>query len=129
LETDVDWLTKKVDWVGLRGVGVVKSCVLERGVLCEETRYFVASLVDVDMFVDVVRKHWFIENHLLCWLDVVFGEDSARMRKDCSPLNWNVMRKAVLPFLRSVDVGEKTSIKRKMFMAALDVAILEKILF
>lgn len=129
LETDIDWLTKKAVWVGLVGVGMVKSSVWEKNVLREETRYFVTSLVDVEKFADVVRKHWSIENHLHCRLDVVFGEDSARMRKDSSPLNWNVMRKAALPLLRNVDVGEKNSIKRKMFMAALDVAILEKILF
>ncbi|MCL2173608.1 MAG: hypothetical protein FWB84_08275 [Candidatus Bathyarchaeota archaeon] len=50
------------------------------------------------------------------------------MYKDCSPLNWNVFCKAALPLLCNVDVGEKTSVKRKMFMAALDVTILEKIL-
>jgi len=36
---------------------------------------------------------------------------------------------AALPLLRNANVGEKTSVKRKMFMAALDVTILEKILF
>jgi hypothetical protein len=66
---------------------------------------------------------------LYWWFDVVFGEDSVRVRKDSSLLNWNVFRKAALPLLRSVDVGENISVKRKMFMAALDVTILEKILF
>jgi predicted transposase YbfD/YdcC len=129
LETDIDWLPMRFDWVGLKSVGMVKSCVLERGVLRCETRYFVSSLVEVEKFADVVRRHWSIENQLHWRLDVVFGEDSCRARKDCSVLNWNVFRKAALPLLRNVDVGEKTSIKRKMFMAALDVTILEKILF
>jgi hypothetical protein len=39
------------------------------------------------------------------------------------------MRKAALPLLRSADIGRKTSIKRKMFIAALDVDVLEKIFF
>ncbi|MDR2707738.1 MAG: ISAs1 family transposase [Nitrososphaerota archaeon] len=129
LETDIDWLPMRSDWVGLKGVGMVKSSVLEKGVLRCETRYFVSSLVDINKFADVVRKHWSVENQLHWWLDVVFGEDNAMMRKDCSPLNWNVFRKAALPLLRNADVGEKTSIKRKMFMAALDVTVLEKILF
>jgi hypothetical protein len=60
-------------------------------------------------------------------LDVTFGEDAARQRKDHSPLNWNVMRKTALPLLRNAPLGKTTSIKRKMFMVALDVAILEKI--
>jgi len=108
---------------------MVKSSFLEKNVLREEARYFVSSLVEVEKFVDVVCRHWFIESQLYWRLDVTFGEGSCRMCKGCSPLNWNVFRKAVLPLLCNVDVGEKISIKRKMFMVALDVTILEKILF
>ena len=38
------------------------------------------------------------------------------------------MRKAALPLLRNADLGRKTSLKRKMYMAALDITILEKII-
>ena len=95
----------------------------------EKREYFITSLTNVSKFADSVRKHWSIENQLHWHLDVTFGEDSAKTRKDNSPLNWNVMRKTALPILRNADVGKKQSIKRKMFMAALDVGVLEKILF
>jgi len=39
------------------------------------------------------------------------------------------MRKTALPLLRSADIGRKTSLKRKMFIAALDVSVSEFILF
>ena len=39
------------------------------------------------------------------------------------------MRKAALPLLRNAKTGKNTSIKRKMFMAALAVGILERIPF
>jgi len=71
---------------------------------------------------------WSIENQPHWQLDVTFGEDRARMHKDNSPLNWNVMRRAALPLLHEADLGKKTSIKRKMFMAALDVQVFEKII-
>jgi len=129
LETDIDWLPQKANWAGLNAIGSVKSTVYEKGITREETRYFITTLTDVDKFADAVRKHWSIENQLHWQLDVTFGEDRARTRKDNSPLNWNVMRKTALPLLRNSDVGKKQSIKRKMFMAALDVSILEKILF
>ena len=129
LETDIDWLPQKADWAGLNAIGAVKSTVYENGGTRQETRYFITTLIDVKKFADSVRKHWSIENQLHWQLDVTFGEDSARTRKDNSPLNWNVMRKTALPLLRNADVDKKQSIKRKMFMAALDVTVLENILF
>jgi len=129
LETDIDWLTQKGAWKGLAAIGAVRSTVLENEQTRIETRYFLTSLTSVERFADSVRRHWSIENQLHRQLDVTFGEDDARMRKDNSPLNWNVMRKTVLPLLRSADIGRKTSLKRKMFIAALDVSVLEFILF
>lgn len=129
LETDIDWLPQKSSWKGLSAIGAVKSTVFEKEQARTETRYFITSLTNVEKFAESVRKHWSIENQLHWHLDVTFGEDNAKMRKDNSPLNWNIMRKTALPILRNADIGKKTSIKRKMFIAALDVAILEKILF
>jgi predicted transposase YbfD/YdcC len=129
LETDIDWLLPRASWRGLAAIGAACSTVLENEQTRTETRYFLTSLTDVERFADSVRNHWSIENQLHWQLDVTFGEDHARMRKDNSPLNWNVMRKTALPLLRSADIGTKTSLKRKMFIAALDVSVLEKIIF
>jgi predicted transposase YbfD/YdcC len=128
LETDIDWLEQKADWKGLRAIGAVRSKVSENKTTRIETRYFITSLVDVKRFADSVRKHWSIENQLHWQLDVTFHEDNAKARKDNSPLNWNVMRKTALPLLRNADVGKKQSVKRKMFMAALDPSLLDIIL-
>jgi len=128
LETDIEWLTQKSSWPGLRAIGCVCSEVLEKGKTRVENRYFITSLVDVEKFAHSVRNHWSIENQLHWQLDVSFGEDRAKTKKDNSPLNWNVMRKTALPLLRNADLGRKTSIKRKMFIAALDTNALEIIL-
>jgi len=40
-----------------------------------------------------------------------------------------VLRKTALPLIRNADIGKKTSVKRMMFCAAPDVAVLEKVLF
>ena len=113
---------------GAFGNCAVRSTVIRKDEEYVEVRYFITSLTDVERFADSVRKHWSIENQLHWQLDVTFGEDSAKSRKDNSPLNWNVMRKTALPLIRNADVGKKQSVKRKMFMAALDVSFLEKIL-
>jgi predicted transposase YbfD/YdcC len=128
LETNIGWLEQRENWLELKAVGMVKSTVCEKDKIRIETRYFITSLTDVNKFSESVRRHWSIENQLHWQLDVTFGEDSSKMRKDYSPLNWNVMRKTALPILRKADVGKKTSIKRKMFMAALDISILDKII-
>jgi predicted transposase YbfD/YdcC len=128
LETDIDWLEQKMDWKCLRAIGAVRSTVIENETTRVETRYFITSLTDVKHFARSIRRHWSIENQLHWQLDVTFNEDSAKSRKDNSPLNWNVMRKTALPMLRNADVGKKQSVKRKMFMAALDPSVLEIIL-
>ena len=119
LETDIDWLSQKANWTGLNAIGAVKSTVLEKDETRMETRYFITSLNDVNRFADAVRKHWAIENQLHWQLDVTFGEDSSRARKDNSPLNLNVLRKTALGLLKEVDWG-RIGLKKKMFIAALN---------
>ena len=105
LETDIEWLPQKADWTGLNAIGAVKSTVFEKEETRIETRYFITSLTGVNQFADSVRKHWSIENGLHWQLDVTFGEDGSRARKDNSPLNLNVLRKTALTLLKEVDWG------------------------
>jgi len=128
LETDIDWLPQKPLWSGLSAIGAAKSTVLEKGATRTETRYFITSLTDVKEFTYAVRKHWSVENQLHWCLDVVFREDDARARKDNSPLNMNVLRKAALSLLKTVNWG-RIGLKKKMFIAALNPNKLLEVLF
>ena len=128
LETDIDWLPQKIDWKNLNAIGAVKSTVFEKEETRTETRYFITSLNDVNVFADAVRKHWSIENQLHWQLDVTFGEDSSRARKDHSPLNLNILRKTALALLKEVDWG-RIGLKKKMFVAALNPDKLLQVLF
>lgn len=129
LETDIDWLFQKPDWVGLNGIGMVRSSITKKGVMHQETRYYITSLTDIQIFADSVRKHWSIENQLHWMLDVVFHEDDARARKDNSPLNMNVLRKTALTLLKNAKTHSKLSIRKKSFKAALNTKFLESVLF
>jgi hypothetical protein len=62
-------------------------------------------------------------------LDVSFGEDRHRARKDNSPKNLTVLRKIVLGRLRVINADKRVSIKRKMFRASLNSGFLQKVLF
>jgi predicted transposase YbfD/YdcC len=90
-QTDIDCLPQKTNWKKLNAIGAVKSSVYENENTRIETRYFITSLSDVHHFVNAARKHWSVENQLHWQLDVTFGEDSSRARKDNSPLNLNVL--------------------------------------
>ena len=61
-----------------------------------ETQHFVLSFSDLHKFVKVTRKHWAIENNLHWNLDVVYKEDSCRVKKGNAPTNLNILRKVSL---------------------------------
>ena len=128
LGADIEWLSQKGSWAGLSAIGAVKSRVIAKDAVREESRYFLTSLTNAAQFAASVRNHWSSENQLHGQIGVTFDEDGARMRKDDSPLNRNVLRKTTLPLIRNADVGKKMSVKRKLFFAALDVTVLEKVL-
>jgi hypothetical protein len=74
--------------------------------------------------------HWSIENHLHWRLDVIFREDSARARKDNSPLNMNIIRKIALSLTTKANLGRKRpGARKKMLKAALNYDVLLKIIF
>ena len=113
LETDIDRLHQKLDWKALGGIGMVKSGVLEKGSLREETRYFITSLTDVNDFAKAVRAHWGIENSLHWCLDAVFHEDACRTRKDNSAENFSVIRRIALNILKKFPANMSLARKRR----------------
>ena len=130
LETKIDWLTQREDWMNLNGIGMVRTSVISQktGEFSQESRYFITSLTDIHKFANAVRKHWSIESQLHWQLDVSFDEDASRARKDNSPLNLNILRKQALSMLNQADFGKRVSIRRKMSRAAMDNASLDLIL-
>jgi predicted transposase YbfD/YdcC len=128
IETKIDWLVQRTDWSNLNAIGMVKSTVEEKSVVRHETRYFITSLTNIVDFGNAVRKHWSIENQLHWCLDVAFREDSARAKKDNSPLNMNVLRKTALSLLKKTDMG-RIGLRKKMFKAALNCSVLQNIVF
>jgi predicted transposase YbfD/YdcC len=130
LETDIAWLPQKQEWTNLHAIGAVRSTVDEKSGVRQETRYFITSLTAINDFAYAVRKHWSIENQLHWCLDVIFREDSARARKDNSPLNMNVLRKTALSLASKADLGRKRlGTRKKMLKATLNHDVLLKILF
>jgi len=115
---DIGFLSDAKKWKGLR---TIVECRSERTVISGETkvtyRYYISSRdCAAEEFGWIIRRHWSIENNLHWALDVCFGEDGCRTRKDNSPKNLAVMRKIALGLLRAVDAGKCVSLRRKMRM-------------
>jgi predicted transposase YbfD/YdcC len=128
LATDIGWLGQRGEWAGLRSVGMAKSIVTRGGKTSFEIRFFISALTDVHEFADAVRKHWAIENKLHWSLDVIFREDSDRVRKQNAPLNLNILDKTALLLSAKIDSG-KMSRRHKRFNAALNPDLLLSAIF
>ena len=111
LESDIDWLSQKPQWHGLKSIGMVKYRFFQKEVVREETRYFITSLTDIEEFARAVRAHWRIENSLHWCLDAVFREDYCRTRKDNSAENFAIIRRIAVNILKKYPV--KMSLARK----------------
>lgn len=127
LLTDIDWISQKGDWVGLKSVGMVRSEREYRGKKSIESRYFISSLTDNDLFQKSVRAHWQIENSCHWVLDVVFREDDSRIRAGYAAENFSIIRKIALNFLKN-DTTIKIGVKGKRRAAGWDDKYRSKII-
>jgi predicted transposase YbfD/YdcC len=114
-------------WPGLKSVVVVHSQrQLWNKTTCE-TRFFLSSLaVDAADFAHYIRSHWQVENVLHWSLDVVFAEDSSRIRSQHGPRNLSILRRLALNLLRQHP--GRGSLKMKRYRASLDEQFLLEIL-
>jgi predicted transposase YbfD/YdcC len=127
---DVDWLVKRHPlWKTIKSVGMVESTREVKGKTTTERRYFVSSLpAAAEQFAHTVRAHWGIENSLHYVLDVAFGEDACRIKKDNGPENMAFIRKIVLTIARC-DKETKSSVAGRIKQMAWSDEYREKLLF
>lgn len=128
LSKKLDWLEQKKEWPGLKAVAMVESTREMGKKITGERRYYLCSLTDVEKVAQTIREHWAIENKQHWILDVQFGEDNHRARKDSSAANLGLVRRTALNLLQQ-DTSNKISIRRRKMRAAVDLSYREKILF
>ena len=116
-------------WKGLAQVGMVISDTMRGGKGCDDVRYYISSKrLTARRFGTLVRSHWGIENSLHWQLDVSFGEDQNRARKDHAAANLGALRRTGLSLLKNEN-SNKVGIKNKRLTAAWDIDYLRKVLF
>ena len=129
LVASADWLEQKEQWADISTI-IRYRCTREiNGTKTINTQHYISSFdTSAEDFSNIIRGHWSIENQLHWMLDVVFKEDSARAKKDNSPLNLNVIRKIALSVLNTIKIN-RLSVRKKMMKATRDPDFLSRLLF
>lgn len=116
-------------WEGLKRIGVAISDTVRSGKPCDDVRYYILSkAMSAKSFGAAVRSHWGIENSLHWQLDMSFGEDRSRVRKDHADANMGALRRAGLSLLKNEN-SKKVGIKNKRLIAAWNADYLKQVLF
>lgn len=127
LSTNLEDISVKGAWPGLKGIGVVESI---RGVgdkVSTEKRYFITSITDPKRFGEIVRGHWSTENSQHHILDVQFSEDAHRSREKNTVKNLALIRRIALNLLRVNAQGN--SIRERKLRVACDDEYRAKVIF
>lgn len=92
-----------------------------------DTRYYISSAtLTAEAAAQAVRGHWGIENRLHWVLDVVFGDDQARLRTGHGAKNMAIVRHFAINLVRSTTDRKSLKLRRKL--AGWDVRYLASIL-
>lgn len=123
-----DDLPDRVRWPGLKAIGIAINHTVREGKECYAVRYYILSrYLSGKRFAGAVRDHWGIENSLHWQLDVTFGEDQCRVRKDHADANLSILRRTALTLLKN-ETTQKLGIKNKRLTAGWDDTYLDKVL-
>jgi predicted transposase YbfD/YdcC len=116
------------DWAALRSLVLVRAERRLGDQVSVERRYFISSRPDpAERQLAVIRSHWGIENELHWCLDVAFGEDGSRLRKDEGAQNFSSLRRLALSLLKREKTA-KIGLKAKRHKAGWDTDYLLKVL-
>jgi predicted transposase YbfD/YdcC len=132
--TNTEWIgASHPKWKSIKAIVRVESTREMRDKTTNETRYYIASEeLAAEKMLAMIRSHWGIENGVHWILDMSFGEDQSRIRKENAPQNMAIIRHIALNLLKMTkknnDQFKRASIKGLRKMAGWDSSMLNCIL-
>lgn len=107
-------------WPGLNRLFMVQTERQLADKTTQDTRFYITSCSSsAACLMNLVRKHWQVENALHWTLDVTFQEDASRIRAGKAPENYAILRHIALNVIKK-DTSMQASVRRKRNMAALN---------
>ena len=126
--SDIGWLQETHRWPALQSIVRITATRRIGQKMTTETRFYLSSdAPEPAKILANTRSHWAIENTLHYTLDMSFGEDACRIRKDNAPLAIATIRHVALNLLQSAK-QPRESIKRLRKKAGWDNTTLKRIL-
>lgn len=117
---NLEWLPQRGEWLDLRSIVCVKSSRTLKDHSSTELRFYISSLeADAAKISGAVRAHWGVENRLHWQLDVSYGEDKCKVRKDHGAENLSVLRRCTMNIIKQ-DTKTKAGVKNKRARAGWD---------
>ena len=113
----LEYLSTGQEWPKLRSVIKVAGRRETGGKAQVQPRYYISSLeASAERLLEVVRTHWSSEFSLHWSLDVTFGEDQCRIRKDHAPQNMALLSQISHNLLKN-ETSLKVGIQGKRLQA------------
>lgn len=125
----LDYLRSRHNWKKLRSVVKIwTERQIGRKKICESRYYICSRVATAADLLDGTRAHWGVENNVHWVLDVVFDEDSSRVRTGYAQENLATMRRIAINMLNQEQTC-KDSLKGKRQLAGWDESYMERIIF
>jgi predicted transposase YbfD/YdcC len=125
---DTQWLQNEHKWPGLQTISKITSTRIIGAKTTTDIRFYISSdAPSAAKILSNTRSHWAIENSLHYVLDMSFGEDACRIRKDNAPLAVATIRHVALNLLQAAKI-KRESIKKLRKKAGWDNQTLKRIL-
>ncbi|MBV8709172.1 MAG: ISAs1 family transposase [Acidobacteriaceae bacterium] len=122
------WLQQRHNWPHLKSMARLTATRLLGDQTSTETRFYLTDdSPDPARILADTRSHWAIENTLHWTLDMSFGEDASRIRKENAPLAIATIRHVALNLLQAAK-QPRESIRRLRKKAGWDNPTLKRIL-
>lgn len=106
--TNLDNIIDRDRWPGLKSIVRIESRTrgVKSGQIHKGTRYYLSSLdADAQHINHSIRTHWSVENQLHWTLDVAFGDDASRKRKDNAAQNFSLLNRIGLNIIKNAKVS------------------------